>query len=141
MNAIKFARQFTDITDEEIEIIVHSCKMILYFCDSVWVKKEKDDNFDIPMGSLHGAEACELVGLFLLNDMREIAKPTDYGLYRDDGLMVVQKSPCEIERLSKSIRSIFKRNGFNITIEKALKRVEFLDVILDLNDNSYRPYR
>ena len=93
------------------------------------------------MGSLHGAEACELVGLFLLNELKECAEPGAYGLYRDDGLMVVQKSACEMERLSKMIRSIFKRHGLNITIEIDLKRVEFLDVIMDLQQNSFRPYK
>ena len=141
MNAIQFAKQFTDIADAEIEVFLHSCKTILYFRDSAWVKKDNSDNFDIPMGSLHGAEACELVGLFLLNALKEIADPMDYGLYRDDGLIVVKKSACETERFSKSLRSTFARNGFNITLEKSLKRVEFFDVIMDLNQNSYRPYR
>ena len=141
LDSINFARQYTNVDDNEIEIILHSCKTILFYDKSVWVKKNNTDNFDIPMGSLHGAEACEIVGLFLLNDLKECVEPGTYGLYRDDGLMVVKKSACEMERLSKAIRSIFAKNGLKITIEIGLKRVEFLDVIMDLRENSFRPYK
>jgi hypothetical protein len=110
--AISFARSYTDITDNEIEIIMHSCKTVLFFNNSIWVKKNNPDAFDIPMGSLHGAEVCELVGLHLLDKMKEIAKTGSYGLYRDDGLMIVNKSSCEIERFCKSLRSLFSQHGF-----------------------------
>ena len=55
--------------------------------------------------------------------------------------MVVQKSKCEMERLSKAIRRVFAESGFGITIETGLKRVEFLDVTLDLEHDTFRPYR
>ena len=93
------------------------------------------------MGSLHGAESCELVGLHLLNELTRILNREEFGLYRDDGLIVTDKPKCSIERLAKSIRSIFNNKGFKITVEIGLKRAEFLDVVLDLNLNSYRPFR
>ena len=46
-----------------------------------------------------------------------------------------------MERLAKDMRSVFSGCGFKITIEAGLKRVEFLDVILDLNNDSYRPFK
>ena len=93
------------------------------------------------MGSLHGAEACELVGLFLLSKMKDILNPKEYGLYRDDGLIVHECSAGKVERTSKAIRKLFSKHGFNITIETGQKRVEFLDIILDLNNDTYRPYK
>ena len=123
LNAIKFAKKYTVIDDGDSDIILHSCKTVLFYDNSVWIKKDNPDNFDIPMGSLHGAEACELVGLFLLDKLKNILTQKEYGLYRDDGLMVVEKSTSEMERLCKSIRSIFSKNGFKIEIQAGLKRV------------------
>ena len=40
------------------------------------------------MGSYDGAEVCELVGLFILNDLCNIYGKENIGLYRDDGLAV-----------------------------------------------------
>ena len=89
------------------------------------------------MGSLHGAEICELVGLYLLDKLKKIFNPSDYGLYRDDGLVLVKKTACEMERTSKSIRSIFATSGFKIIIEAGLKKVNFLDVVLDLKNELF----
>ena len=68
LKALDFGRKFITISSQDIDIIMHSCKTILYYDKSFWIKKNNSDLFDIPMGSFHGAEACELVGLFLLNN-------------------------------------------------------------------------
>ena len=47
----------------------------------------------------------------------------------------------EIERKRKQIIKIFKECGFNITIKTNLTSVDFLDVRLNLRDNTYQPYR
>ena len=139
--ALEFGRKFMTINQDDIDIVIHSCKTVLSYNGSTWIKKNNTDQFDIPMGSLHGAEACELVGLFLLDQLKEVLGKGDYGLYRDDGLVVFENSSCKIEKVSKAIRKIFNNNGFKITIETGSRKVEFLDVILDLNENSYRPFR
>ena len=141
MKALDFGKEFVSITDDEIEIILHSCKTVLFYDNSIWTKKNNTEQFDIPMGSLHGAEACELVGLFLLYQLKKILRTGDYGLYRDDGLLVYESSACKVEKISKAIRTVFENNGFKITIETGSKRVEFLDVILDLDLNSFQPYK
>ena len=43
------------------------------------------------MGSLDGAEMCELVGLYLLNKIKPLLGSNSVGLYRDDGLAIVHK--------------------------------------------------
>ena len=50
-----------------------------------WVKREGEE-FDITMGSYDGAETTDLVGLFLLHQLKHL--PVNLGLYRDDGLAV-----------------------------------------------------
>ena len=41
---------------------------------------------------IDGAEVCELVGLFLLNDSSNLLRKNNVGRYRDDGLAVVGKA-------------------------------------------------
>ena len=142
MKAITFAKKFVDILDSDVDIILHSCKTVLQYNNNVWVKKNNHDNFDVPMGSFHGAELCELIGLYMLEKLKGVFDEGNYGIYRDDGLAVVHKcTPGQQERLVKNMRSIFKKQGFNITIEKELKQTEFLDVVLDLNNEIHRPYK
>ena len=82
------------------------------------------------------------MGLFLLDKLSSTFEVGYYGIYRDDGLAVVEKaSPGQQERLTKEIKRVFGEQGFKITIEKELKRTEFLDAILDLNSDSHRPYK
>ena len=45
------------------------------------------------------------------------------------------------ERKRKQIIKIFKDCGLNITMKTNLKSVDFLDIRLNLRDNTYQPYR
>ena len=94
--------------------------------------------FDITMGSYDGAETCELVGLFLLFQLQHLN--INIGLYRDDGLASCSLPPHQIENNKKQICKIFKDNKLDITIEANLKVVDFLDVTLDLNTGTFRPF-
>jgi len=49
----------------------------------------------IQMGSYDDAEVCELVGLFILNDLCNIYGKENIGLYRDDGLAVFKNITLE----------------------------------------------
>ena len=60
--AISFARQHTDISNENLRIIKHCRKSLLYNNQEPWKKKNTDSCFDVTMGSYDGAEICELVG-------------------------------------------------------------------------------
>ena len=81
------------------------------------------------MGSFDGAETCELVGLFLLHQMREKFVDINFGLYRDDGLGFTNNiNPSQLERTKKAIFQLFKDNGLKITIDMNLTQVNFLDV-------------
>ena len=94
------------------------------------------------MGCYDGAEICELVSLYLLNEIESQIGKADIGLYRDDGLaMFPNLSGPKADRMRKDLIEIFKRNGLNITIDVNLKVVDFLDVTLNLNNKSYYPFR
>ena len=63
------------------------------------------------------------------------------GLYFDDGLAVMDGSGPEIERLRKSVFKIFKTMGLKVTIESNIKSTNFLDILFDLQTNTYRPFQ
>ena len=93
------------------------------------------------MGSFDGAEVCELVGLFLLHEMRDAFKQVEFGLYRDDGLGITRgMSGPELERMNKDIIQLFRSHGLRITIQANLHQVDFLDVTLNLNSGKYWPF-
>ena len=64
---INFAKQYTDISDENLRIAKHCRKSPLYNNYEPWKKKNADGCFDVTMGSYDGAEVCELVGIYLLS--------------------------------------------------------------------------
>ena len=74
-----------------------------------WVKKDNSD-FDVGMDGPDSAEVCELVGLFLLNQM-EIIPQELLSLYRDDGLGTTDLPSPALERLRKEIIRVFQRKA------------------------------
>ena len=91
------------------------------------------------MGAYDGAEVCELVGLQLLSKLLKYFFKADIGLYRDDGLAVVNLSGSQMASLRKKIVKKFKDSGLKVTIEVNLKQTNFLGVHLDLEQNKYKP--
>ena len=106
------------------------------------MKKDNDGLLDVTMGSFEGAEACELVGLFILNDLASKYGTNNIGLYRDDGLAVFRNTTGPpAERTRKEIIRHFKEHGLNITIQSNLKSVDYLDITLILTNGRFQPYR
>ena len=94
------------------------------------------------MGSFDGAEVCELFGLYLLSQIESKFEGASIGLYRDDGLaMFSNVSPARAEKAKKELVAIFKANGLKITVDANMKVVNFLDVTLNLANNTYYPFR
>lgn len=121
-SAIHFAKKPTKITDTYINIIMHCRKSILLHNGSPWVKKDNDDVFDVTMGSFDGAEVCELVGLFILNDLANKYGTNKIGLYRDDGIAIFKNTTRpQSERTRKEITRCFKGHGLKILNSKQPK--------------------
>ena len=68
-NAISYTKQYVTVTDQEVDIIMHSRKSLLFDQGTAWIKKNDDGLFDVTMGSYDGAEVCELVGLLILDQL------------------------------------------------------------------------
>ena len=62
VRSLNHAREYTDITEEEIEIILASRKSVLSDSRRSWVKSHVD-NFDVPMGAYDSAQVANLVGI------------------------------------------------------------------------------
>jgi hypothetical protein len=92
------------------------------------------------MGSYDGAETCEIVGLYLLSELRHIIPNINIGLYRDDGLAICRGRPRSIELIKKQICNIFQSHSLRITIEANKTSVNFLDLTLDVTNGVYTPY-
>ena len=88
-----------------------------------------------------GAEVCQLVGAFVLATLSKAVHSSDIGLHRDDGLGALRNTPgTEADRIRKDVM-IFGELGLRITIQTNLKVADFLDVTLNLDTESYYPYR
>ena len=139
--ALTFGKSITNIDEETLRIIQHCRKSILFTNDKVWIKKESDI-FDVTMGSFDGAEVCELVGLYLLNQLKIKFPQIDFGIYRDDGLGSHTALPGPTrDRIRKQIIEVFKQNGLDITISMNHTKVDFLDVTLDLSKSAFYPFK
>ena len=90
--SLTFAARYTKISEIMKKTILQSAQSFLYCEKECWVKKSTG-TFDITMGGFHGAEVCELVGLYLLSQLSEIIPKEFIGLYRDDGLAVSCATP------------------------------------------------
>ena len=137
-DAIAWARQFVEITEKQEHIMVESKNSLLFKDGKTWTKKG-DSSFDVAQGSYDGAETCELVGLFVLDELSKI-RGLDVGLYRDDGLGVTRAPPRQAEIIRKRVVEVCKKFGLSTTSSANSKREEFLDVFFDLENDSFRPY-
>ena len=85
------------------------------------------------MGSFYGAEICEQIGLYLLDNNKVIINPKHIALYRDDGLARVNNHyNAALERVCGKLWSSVTDIGFNITTEPGLKIKKFLVITLNL---------
>ena len=141
-SASAYAGSITEISREVVNVIKQARKSLLFNGDEIWIKKGENPLFDVPMGSFDGAEICELVGLYMLDKLCTFIDKKQIGLYRDDGLCVIDHANGpKLDRLRKDIIKLFKDEDLNITIETNLSVTDFLDVTLDLNTGKFYPYR
>ena len=65
------------MTEEEYSIIMHSRKILLFQNSESWVKKDSNEDFDVPMVCFYVAKICELVGSFILNRLGSVIDKND----------------------------------------------------------------
>ena len=138
--AIDFAEKIVGVEPSIMKTIKNARKTLLFSEDAAWVKNTGLS--DVTQGGLDSCQVCELVGLFILRQMKEEFPFLDFGLYRDDGLACHKRIPGpQLEKCKKDIIKLFFKNGLKITIETNMKTVDFLDITFDLNEENFKPYR
>ena len=67
---------------------------------------------------LDGVEVCELVGLFMLHQMKHLFGCSNVGLYRDDSLAVLNNiSGPKTDRTRKQLIKLFPDYDMKISVE------------------------
>ena len=140
MKAIRWARTITSVSQAEERTILHCRKNFLFWKGQAWEKRENKE-FDVGQGSLDSAEVSELVGLYILSELKKLIPQENIVLYRDDLLAVVDRSARLVDRLRKDVIKLFQDFGLRVTTETNLRCTDFLDVTLNLEDGSHRPFR
>ena len=112
--------------------------------DSAWVKKERNEDFDIQ-------EICKLIGIYLRNKFYKLMNKRDFGLYREDGLGILRNTSGHEAlicfRSGKSENQKTSENHENIYRMKTLfylwnkQKDRFPRPSIQLNDKTYKPYR
>ena len=93
------------------------------------------------MGAYDQPETCELVGKFMLSLLSKKFSFNSIGLYCDDGLFLFRNiSGRQAEIHKKTVQKIFKSKSLQIIIKCNLKIVAYLDVTLNLNYGTCRPF-
>ena len=137
----------TPISQQTRDIVRHARQSLLFSKPTTgsanipWIKKA--GMFDVTMGAPDGAEVCELVGLYILKEVKARFPELDFGLYRDDGLASHRRiGGRRMEEIRQGLHQLFRSHGLRITIEPPnLMVVNFLDVKLNLETGTHCPYR
>ena len=132
---------YVNITNEGKVVIKNARKSFLYDNSESRIKKD-GGLFDVTMGAYDGAKICELVGTFLLYKLSLKYNKSEIVLYCDDGLAILKNiSGPKSEKFKKDIQKLFKEKYSDIVIQCNMKTVNYLDVTLNLENSTYRPYK
>ena len=121
--ALDFASNYITIPAADRHVIMHAKQSLLFSNKIPWQKRNSNTLFDVTMGSFDGAETCELLGCYLLSQLTQLPD-LNIGLYRDDGLAVLNQTPQKIEKVKKEMCRIFTNNNLRITIESNKKNCQ-----------------
>ena len=148
--AMQLVEASEEVHTEDLKLCMAASKSFLHYRGKDYKKKQDPNrpdttNFDITMGSFHGAEVCELVGLYLLQKLirDKVFTKEQVGLYRDDGLAAVQVSRGKLQKydnIRKRVHALVQKEGLTVEVEKAKRGIDYLDVSLDLVNRVYTPY-
>ena len=139
--ALKLAKEYTWISEDKMNIIKYCRMSLLYHNEELWIKKGVSGNFHNPLDSYDSAEMLELVVCLLLNKLNDIIDPGCHGVYRDDGLIIIDNcTPRKGDIIRKKRHWIFNKFGFKLDIQANLKITDYLDVTFNLYDGTVSPF-
>ena len=80
--------------------------------------------------------------MFLLNNLANKFDKNCVGLYSDDGLALFKNiNGRRADKMCKEFKQLFMENRLSLEIECNLKTANYLDITLDLDTGTYKPYR
>ena len=135
--ALDWASSIVPMAEDVKETIISSHKTLLYSGNTAF-KKKSGELFDVTMGGYPGAETSDLVGLFLLFEVRDLG--VVLAAYRDDWLGYSRLTSRQTDLIKKKIKAVFDRHGLKIDIEVNKNIVDYLDVTLDMKKETYQPF-
>ena len=140
--ATSYARTIINIEDKVIDAIKLARKSLLFNKEGTLVIRGENPSFDVTMGSFDGAKICEIVGIYLLENLPPLLGKEDCVLCREDGLATDNRSSSPVlDRMRKNIKSTFINEGLSITIETNPIEAGFLDVTFNLLRGKHSPFR
>ena len=86
--SIQFAKEVASISDEDLDINMQSRKTLLF--QEPCLKREEDEDFEVPLRCYDGTEVCELVHSHLLNKLSNTVDRESVRLYRNDGFGILR---------------------------------------------------
>jgi hypothetical protein len=135
--ALDWASSVIPMTEDVKDIIISSKKSLLY-SDGTAYKKQSGSDFDVTIGSYDGAETADIVGLFLLSRVKDLG--VVLAAYRDDWLGYSRLTGRQTDLIKKKIKAVFNNYDLKIDIEVNKNIVDYLDVTLDMKNESYQPF-
>ena len=128
--------------NENFDAIYNARKSFVFVNDKAF-RKKGNENFDVTMGAWDGAEIAELVGLYLLHQMSiNVFEKGMFGLYRDDGLAITRGPDRANEvHVKPLLINVFRAANLKITIDINLERTDFLDLDLNLQNETHGEWR
>ena len=116
LKSLNHAREYTDITEEEVEIILACRKSAQSDNCRTWIKSHIA-NFDVSMGDYDSAQVADLLGIYILDVLGRIVDLEQVGLYRDAGMFFIPDSNGpKTSNIQKKIIRTFKLLGLRIQI-------------------------
>ena len=70
--ALNFPKEITPTADIDLRIMTQSTENILFHGGESFIKRESNENFNVPMGCFDGADECKLVGTYILSQLNTV---------------------------------------------------------------------
>ena len=78
VKSLNHAREYTNITEEKVEIILACRKSVQFDNRRTWVKSHVN-NFNVPIGANDSAQVTDLVGIYILDTLGRIVNLEQVG--------------------------------------------------------------
>ena len=111
---IDFAKSIHNLSNNDLKIIMSARKTLLFHHEEPWMKKNREEDFEVPMECHDGAEICEFFGRFILSKISPILQEqNNIGLYKDDSLDIFRNLK---ERKKRSLQYLIVFWGLSIAV-------------------------